>query len=114
MVEQGAEDSPTRESENELERHVKEVAPGPFKGLGLFISDFHRGKIIGHQWMLAAILSTIFGLTIIGVLLMNAFACRLGLDPRDVRDLAATLITPQVALLGSVFGFYYAERRRSG
>ena len=64
-----------------------------------------------QTWIAKALVFTLVG-TVLLILLMFAFEKALGLDPRDIRDLGGTLISPIVALLGSVIGFYYGERQR--
>lgn len=71
-----------------------------------------RKRFYLGQWILALVLAGLFALTVFAILIIAAFAAKLNLKPADVRELAAALIGPEVALLGTVVGFYYAERRR--
>lgn len=70
-------------------------------------------KIQSAQWAITLTMLGILAMTTIGVFILYGNHKALALDVRDIHDLATTFLTSEVALLGSIIGFYFGERRGS-
>jgi hypothetical protein len=70
-------------------------------------------SVASAQWGITVAMLVLFALTVVGIFVLYALHDQAKLDVRDVHDLATTLITSEIALLASIVGFYFGERRGS-